>query len=264
MYGLIFVLLSVVLSSASPLAVPSVAQLNENNRKHGEKIPIPAGHHNQHQQQPSVSHIPPSQNGRRRIDAASSMDLVRYWPGTQPDLYNITLSAMKQYIKNQLNMTGLGGGPRKRSHHYSDADLDFYKKIQEFNNTQSTIGSKSVAQSNNKSSVLSVAHSPDASRPDMTMDLSELSEHDLQIEDPMASFEHPVDHSNDLAAAGATAGRKEIGSTPHAKDFNVLMDDPRGYIPAVPSNSHRPAKTTTWDSAFVRHKGEVLTFIILG
>lgn len=255
-YGLILVLLTVVLSSASPLAVPSVAlsHQNSNHRKQSEKLPPSTGQQQSHTQE---------QNGQRRVDTVSSIDLVRYWPGTPPDLYNITLSAMKQYIQSQLNLTGLGRGPRKRSHHFSDADIDFYKRIKEFNTTQSTIVSSSLANSDNASSVSNVAQSHDHFRPDMTMDVSELSDHDLQVDDPMASFERPVDHSNDLPTSNAVAGgqdRSELGSPSNAKDYNVLMDDPRGYITAHSSYPHRPAKTTTWDSAFIRHRGEFSTF----
>nr|XP_029730561.1 uncharacterized protein DDB_G0271670 [Aedes albopictus] len=177
---------------------------------------------------------------------------------------------MKQYIQSQLNLTGLGRGPRKRSHHFSDADIDFYKRIKEFNTTQSTVGSSSLANSDNASSVSNAAQSHDHFRPDMTMDVSELSDHDLQVDDPMASFERPVDHSNDQPTSNAVAGgqdRSELGGPSNAKDYNVLMDDPRGYITAHSSYPHRPAKTTTWDSAFIRHRGYVyflLSFSLIG
>ncbi|XP_065089751.1 protein bunched, class 2/F/G isoform [Ochlerotatus camptorhynchus] len=227
------------------------------------------------QQLQSSTVVPHQQHGHRRIDSISSIDLVRYWPGTPPDLYNITLSAMKQYIRSQLNSTGLGKGPRKRSHHHSDADIDFYQKIIEFNNTQSTFSSNYLGYGSNKSSVSNVTHHHpprlgDTLQPGISMDVPGFPEQDLHIDDPMASFERSVEHSNDQDAANvanAEDSKNRASATTNAKDYSIQNDDPREYMAGISPYPERPAKTTTWDSAFVRHREYVyflLSFSLIG
>lgn len=274
-YGLIVVLLTLWLSSASPLAVPSAAQSQNHRKQHGitsgaEKIsfvPTPTiSHQQQQQQQQQVQH-----HDQRKIDAISSIDLIRYWPETPPDLYNITLSAMKQYIRSQLNSTGKGF--RKRSHHHANAEVDFYKQFKAFNNTQSAFSSNSIGYSKNKSSTLNGSESTNSwfSESNTTsykgiipgeQDASRLN---IQVDDPMASFVHPLgnsamdsDHVSGCGEATGSADTPPVGAvtTSNNKDYSVLMDDPRGYIVASSSYPQRPMKTTRWDSTFVRHRGK--------
>ncbi|XP_055631751.1 probable serine/threonine-protein kinase DDB_G0282963 [Toxorhynchites rutilus septentrionalis] len=278
-------LLTLWLSSASPLAVPSVAQSQNHRKQHdissgAEKIPIAPtptiSHHQQQQQQ--VQH-----HDQRKIDAISSIDLIRYWPETPPDLYNITLSAMKQYIRSQLNSTGKGF--RKRSHHHPNAEVDFYKQFKAFNNTQSAFSSNTIGYSKNKSSTANVSEStrPWFNESNVTNyrkiipEEPDGSRNSIQVDDPMASFVHPLGNpavgNDQLSGCGETTGSVDThppvsGGTPlQNKDYSVLMDDPRGYIVASSSYPQRPMKTTRWDSTFVRHRGYVyflLSFSLIG
>ncbi|XP_052566520.1 mucin-19 [Culex pipiens pallens] len=245
-------LLTLLLSSASPLAVPSAAQSQNHHRKSvvvssSSSGSFLAGQQMQQQQQHG--------GGQRRTES-----VLPSWPDTPPDLYNITLSAMKQYIRSQLNSTRFAKGPRKRSHHhFSDADLDFYQKLKEFNNTQQSgfIAQPVLGFSSNKSSP------PNSVREPVGVELP------LKEEERMVPCGIVPEQSR---AAAVDAGIVDAVGGSGQKEENVLMDDPREYIPRVsPAGGvyqHRPvAKTTSWDAAFVRHKGYVyflLSFSLIG
>ncbi|XP_058828229.1 uncharacterized protein LOC131688095 [Topomyia yanbarensis] len=255
----------VLLPSATPLAVPPAAQSQLHHRKQQIAPTISGG------EQVAVSDIPmisshqqqiQSQNGSRK--PFSSIDLIRFYADTSPDLYNITLKAMKQYIRSQLNSTRLGKGPRKRSHHHSDAEFDFYMKFKEFNNTQSAVdSSNSVGISSSRFPNYSNQSSLNASTG------PSVGQGNLRVDDTMAAFKFPLD--TDVVKCGDAkddTGVERVSNvdlqaapsgTINQKDYNVLMDDPRGYLAASSLYPERPAKTTSWDSAFIRQRACCVT-----
>ncbi|XP_055537498.1 homeobox protein 5 isoform X2 [Wyeomyia smithii] len=286
-------LLTYLASSACPLTVPPAAQSQLPSKQQFDitigsstgKVPATTQMDSpQKQLQQQQKQQPIHSNGQRIVDSVSSIDLIRFWPDTPPDLYNITLRAMKQYIRSQLNSTRYGKAPRKRSHHHNDSDFDFYLKFKEYNNSHSSsLKSAGVlASGGNKSFSSSFPQSNQSwfnasfGSPSKTADVSHLG---IQVDDPLASYNLPEgqevvkceemasEKGGDLRGSRVNQQTATATGTTNQKDYNVLMDDPRGYITASSSYPQRPAKTTSWDTAFIRHRGYVyclLSFSLIG
>uniref|UniRef100_A0A8W7PHH8 Secreted protein n=1 Tax=Anopheles coluzzii TaxID=1518534 RepID=A0A8W7PHH8_ANOCL len=180
-------LLTSLLSSACSLAVPSAAQKHYSgsggggggysDQNHGTlsaSSPSTVGttpstltllHVVQQQQQPERK-----QHGNHRRPAEPTAALgadgeheYGQWPD-HPDLYNLTLTAMRQYLRNHLNASRYGKAPRKRSHLHVDAvDVEFYRRFKEFNTSQAVLDGVPVWGPEPLPSVVNVTSVPVAS-----------------------------------------------------------------------------------------------------
>ncbi|KFB51059.1 hypothetical protein ZHAS_00019113 [Anopheles sinensis] len=221
-------LLTSLLSSASSLAVPSGAQ------KHFESTG-----------DPHADAAPGSAPGADSVEE------------NRPDLFNLTLTAMRHYLRNHLNASRYGKAPRKRSHVQVDAvDVEFYRRFKEFNSSQAAL--------------------------DGVTNLSDQLHHNTTPTDRNSGVngtgvgqDHPgvgVGDAPDAAGAVTAAGSGpssptstsslpaapssgQSSATGSQRDYSVLMDDPRGYITASASLPSRPSKTSTpWNTSFVQHR----------
>lgn len=256
-------LLTSLLSSACSLAVPSAAQKHYSgsggggggysDQNHGTlsaSSPSTVGttpstltllHVVQQQQQPERK-----QHGNHRRPAEPTAALgadgeheYGQWPD-HPDLYNLTLTAMRQYLRNHLNASRYGKAPRKRSHLHVDAvDVEFYRRFKEFNTSQAVLDG-----------VAGLGSYPLGPTPNGSVGIgTDAVDRDGPAE-PLPSVVNvtSVPVASSSVAPPATTGQR---------DYSVLMDDPRGYITVPSSFPLRPGKTsTTWNSTFAQHRGK--------
>ncbi|XP_049295821.1 homeotic protein female sterile [Anopheles funestus] len=262
-------LLTSLLSSACSLAVPSAAQKHfaSGGDQHGT---LPASTSSTTLASPSTATVPivrpahpavaasltllhqhhhdRKQHGHRRPVDPAHGTTENGGEGAHPDLYNLTLTAMRQYLRNQLNASRLGKAPRKRSHVHVDAvDVEFYRRFKEFNTSQAvldgvanhlaTIVTNSSQFGQEASLVPTVKEVTDTMDPDEP----------LAIVTNVTPEPSPVTSSSTAPSAGTGQ-----------RDYSVLMDDPRGYITVSSSFPLRPGKSsTTWNTTFAQHRGYI-------
>uniref|UniRef100_A0A182SM24 Uncharacterized protein n=1 Tax=Anopheles maculatus TaxID=74869 RepID=A0A182SM24_9DIPT len=263
-------LLTSLLSSACSLAVPSAAQKHfasgGDDQPHGTTLPAfssstfvgstyhPAGvasvtllHQHQPHERKQHGHRRPVDTGHDSSEEATNED--RH----VPDLYNLTLAAMRQYLRNHLNESRLGKAPRKRSHVHVDAvDVEFYRRFKEFNSSQAVLdGAAShlpVVGTN------SSQHGQDPSIGGPTLQSESLPN---SPDEPSLTV---VTNVTAEPSSPATTSSVVPAGTASPRDYSVLMDDPRGYITASSSFPLRPGKTsTTWNTTFAQHRARLGT-----
>lgn len=261
-YGLILMLLTSLLSSACSLAVPSAAQKHYSGSGGGGGGYSDQNHGTLSASSPSTVGTTPStltllhvvqqqqperkQHGNHRRPAEPTAALgadgeheYGQWPD-HPDLYNLTLTAMRQYLRNHLNASRYGKAPRKRSHLHVDAvDVEFYRRFKEFNTSQAVLDG-----------VAGLGSYPLGPTPNGSVGIgTDAVDRDGPAE-PLPSVVNvtSVPVASSSVAPPATTGQR---------DYSVLMDDPRGYITVPSSFPLRPGKTsTTWNSTFTQHRGK--------
>uniref|UniRef100_A0A182QZ59 Uncharacterized protein n=1 Tax=Anopheles farauti TaxID=69004 RepID=A0A182QZ59_9DIPT len=272
-YGLILMLLTTLLSSASSLAVPSAAQKHfttSGSDQHGTTLPITRPSQQQHQQQPTPVDPPTpilaapihlqqherKQHGHRRppVDSGgsfggSSGEPTDDYPAV-PDLYNLTLKAMRQYLRNHLNASRLGKAPRKRSHvQVDDVDVEFYRRFKEFNSSQ-------VALDGTMHQVVGVVGADGLNSSQQQEGHPDPTTVQDARDKPSAADVTPAPSITTSASSSSSSSSAAVAPTGTGqRDYSVLMDDPRGYITASSSFPLRPGKTsTTWNTTFAQHR----------
>uniref|UniRef100_A0A182MDH7 TGF-beta propeptide domain-containing protein n=1 Tax=Anopheles culicifacies TaxID=139723 RepID=A0A182MDH7_9DIPT len=181
------------------------------------------------------------QYGRRRPVDPSQGSSEDDGEGTLPDLYNLTLTAMRQYLRNHLNASRLGKAPRKRSHVHVDAvDVEFYRRFKEFNTSQAVLD----GVANHLATVAGTNGSQVSQEAPIAKD---------DPDEPLAIITN-VTPEPSPATSSSTVPSAGTGQ----RDYSVLMDDPRGYITVSSSFPLRPGKTsTTWNTTFAQHRASI-------
>uniref|UniRef100_A0A182J3U3 Uncharacterized protein n=1 Tax=Anopheles atroparvus TaxID=41427 RepID=A0A182J3U3_ANOAO len=266
-------LLTSLLSSASSLAVPSGAQkhFESTGDQLGHAWPSPTSSTIVQQHPAAAAAEAPAlldqqqqqQNGHRRADTVPGSPSAGSAEEDRPDLFNLTLTAMRHYLRNHLNASRYGKAPRKRSHVQVDAvDVEFYRRFKEFNSSQVALDgatanfSTQIAHHNSTPSERTSALNGTHVGQDLAGVGVETAAGAARAVHPVAAFgpSSPTSSSSPLPSAPASGSSSAAGSQ---RDYSVLMDDPRGYITVSSSFPPRPGKTSTpWNSTTDQRKGK--------